>query len=99
MPLINGMELDMDVTDLATQMAWKLRNNKARSDIVLNLTDALKLMYEHLDKATIVVLNNFFSKLEMKNDENVTSFLEKNLSLTNQLIGARVIYFDDEITL
>jgi hypothetical protein len=57
---------------VATQKAWKLRNNKARFDIVLNLGDdqieqiklhkiakvlwdALKLMYGHLDKATIVV--------------------------------------------
>jgi uncharacterized ubiquitin-like protein YukD len=71
------MELDLGATHLATQKAWKLRNNKARFDIVLNLGDAqiepikphkiakvlwdaLKLMYEPLDKATIVVLNKFF---------------------------------------
>lgn len=35
----------------------------------------------------------------MKDDGNVTSFLEKNLTLRNQLIGAKVIYFDDEIAL
>jgi hypothetical protein len=91
------MELDMGTAHLATQKAWKLRNNKAGFDIVHNLGDAqielikphkiakvlwdaLQLMYEHLDKATIVVLNLFFSKLEMKDDENVTSFLEKHLS-------------------
>jgi hypothetical protein len=33
------MELDLGVVDLATQRAWKIRNNEARSNIVLNLRD------------------------------------------------------------
>jgi hypothetical protein len=75
------MELNMDVTNLTTQKAWKLRNNKVKFDIVLNLRDAqieptkphkiakvvwatFKLMYEHLDKTTIVVLDFFFPNLK-----------------------------------
>jgi hypothetical protein len=66
------MELDLGATDVATQKAWKLKNNKARFDIVFNLGDAqiepvkphkiakvlwdaFKLMYEHLDKAIIIL--------------------------------------------
>jgi hypothetical protein len=35
----------------------------------------------------------------MKDDEQVTSFLEKNLRLRNQLIGVGIPYSDDELTL
>jgi hypothetical protein len=34
------MELDLGIVDLTTQMAWKIKNNEARSNIVLNLWDA-----------------------------------------------------------
>jgi len=73
LPLIDGTKLHPCAINLTTQKAWKLINNKARSNIVLNLSDAhieiikphkiikimwdaFKFMYEHLDKATIVVL-------------------------------------------
>jgi predicted glycosyltransferase len=37
--------------------------------------DAIKTMYENVDKAFVVILNQFFSELEIKEDETFTSFL------------------------
>jgi hypothetical protein len=34
------MELDLGVVDLTTKRAWKIRNKKIKSNIVLNLGDA-----------------------------------------------------------
>jgi hypothetical protein len=34
------MELDLGVVDLTTQRAWKIRNKKAKSNIIFNLGDA-----------------------------------------------------------
>ncbi len=51
--------------------------------IVKAMSDAFKLMYEHLDKTTIVILRKKIPKLEMKDYENVTFVLAKFLSLRN----------------
>ncbi len=37
--------------------------------------DPIKTMYENVDKAFVVVLDQFFSQLEIKEDETFTSFL------------------------
>lgn len=37
--------------------------------------DPIKTMYENVDKAFVVVLNQKNSKLEIKEDETFTSFL------------------------
>jgi hypothetical protein len=34
------MEFDLGVVDLTTKRAWKIRNKKVKSNIVLNLGDA-----------------------------------------------------------